>query len=74
MSNKKQQLIDRTIETLRETADLKGLRILTEVPEDVVVTKEQCIENVAKELNLYDETFVARFLDLVLDDIAKNSH
>ena len=74
MSNKKQQLIDRTIETLRETADLKGLRILTEVPEDVVVTKEQCIENVAKELNLYDEGYVAKFLELVLEDIAKTVH
>ena len=74
MSNKKQEIIDRTIETLRDTADLKGLKVLTEVPEDVVVTKEQCLENVAKELSLYDEGYVAKFLELVLEDIAKNSH
>ena len=74
MNNKKQEIIDRIIKTLRDTADLKGLKVLTEVPEDVVVTKEQCLENVAKELNLYDESYVAKFLELVLEDIAKNSH
>ena len=60
MSNKKQEIIDRTIEVLRKEADLKGLKALTEVPEDVVVTKEQCLENVAKELSLYDESYVAK--------------
>ena len=74
MSNKKQEIIDRTIEVLRKEADLKGLRALTEVPEDVVVTKEQCLENVAKELSLYDEGYVAKFLELVLEDIAKTVH
>ena len=74
MSNKKQEIIDRTIEVLRKEADLKGLRALTEVPEDVVVTKEQCLENVAKELSLYDESYVAKFLELVLEDIAKTVH
>ena len=74
MSNKKQEIIDRTIEVLRKEADLKGLRALTEVPEDVVVTKEQCLENVANELSLYDESYVAKFLELVLEDIAKTVH
>ena len=74
MSNKKQEIIDRTIEVLRKEADLKGLKALTEVPEDVVVTKEQCLENVAKELSLYDESYVAKFLELVLEDIAKTIH
>ena len=74
MSNKKQEIIDRTIEVLRKEADLKGLKALTEVPEDVVVTKEQCLENVAKELSLYDESYVAKFLELVLEDIAKTVH
>ena len=74
MSNKKQEIIDRTIEVLRKEADLKGLKALTEVPEDVVVTKEQCLENVAKELSLYDESYVAKFLEIVLEDIAKTIH
>ena len=74
MTTKKQEIINRTIETLRDTADLKGLRALTEVPKDVVVTKEQCLENVAKELSLYDESYVAKFLEIVLEDIAKTVH
>ena len=74
MSNKKQEIIDRTIEVLRKEADLKGLKALTEVPEDVVITKEQCLENVANELSLYDESYVAKFLEIVLEDIAKTIH
>ena len=67
MTTKKQQMIDRTIAILREEADLEDLRTISQAPEDMVVTEEQCLEELAHAMSQNDEAWVAKFLDLVID-------
>ena len=74
MTTKKQEMIDRTIAILREEADLEDLRTISQAPEDMVVTEEQCLEEIANAMSQNDESWVSNFLDLVLEDIAKTNH
>ena len=74
MTTKKQQMIDRTIAILREEADLEDLRTISQAPEDMVVTKEQCLEEIANAMSQNDEAWVAKFLDLVIDASSNTIH
>ena len=74
MTTKKQQMIDRTIAILREEADLEDLRTISQAPEDMAVTKEQCLEELAHAMSQNDEAWVSNFLDLVIEDLPKTTH
>ena len=74
MTTKKQQMIDRTIAILREEADLEDLRTISQAPEDMVVTEEQCLEELAHAMSQNDEAWVAKFLDLVIDASSNTIH
>ena len=74
MTTKKQQMIDRTIAILREEADLEDLRTISQAPEDMVVTEEQCLEELAHAMSQNDEAWVSNFLDLVLEESPKTVH
>ena len=74
MTTKKQQMIDRTIAILREEADLEDLRTISQAPEDMVVTEEQCLEELAHAMSQNDEAWVSNFLDLVIEDLPKTTH
>ena len=74
MTTKKQEMIDRTIAILREEADLEDLRTISQAPEDMVVTEEQCLEELAHAMSQNDEAWVANFLDLVVDASSKTIH
>ena len=74
MTTKKQQMIDRTIAILREEADLEDLRTISQAPEDMAVTEEQCLEELAHAMSQNDEAWVAKFLDLVIDASSNTIH
>ena len=74
MTTKKQQMIDRTIAILREEADLEDLRTISQAPEDMAVTEEQCLEELAHAMSQNDEAWVSNFLDLVIEDLPKTTH
>ena len=74
MTTKKQQMIDRTIAILREEADLEDLRTISQAPEDMVVTEEQCLEELAHAMSQNDEAWVSNVLDLVIDASSKTIH
>ena len=74
MTTKKQEMIDRTIAILREEADLEDLRTISQAPEDMVVTEEQCLEELAHAMSQNDEAWVSNFLDLVIDASSKTIH
>ena len=74
MTTKKQEMIDRTIAILREEADLEDLRTISQAPEDMVVTEEQCLEELAHAMSQNDEAWVSNFLDLVIEDLPKTTH
>ena len=74
MTTKKQEMIDRTIAILREEADLEDLRTISQAPEDMVVTEEQCLEEIANAMGQNDEAWVSNFLDLVLEESPKTVH
>ena len=74
MTTKKQQMIDRTIAILREEADLEDLRTISQAPEDMAVTEEQCLEELAHAMSQNDEAWVSNFLDLVIEESPKTVH
>ena len=74
MNTKKQQMIDRTIAILREEADLEDLRKISEAPEDMAVTEEQCLDEIAHAMSQNDEAWVSNFLDLVIEEAPKTIH
>ena len=74
MTTKKQEMIDRTIAILREEADLEDLRTISQAPEDMAVTEEQCLEELAHAMSQNDEVWVSNFLDLVIDASSKTVH
>ena len=74
MTTKKQEMIDRTIAILREEADLEDLRTISQAPEDMVVTEEQCLEELSHAMSQNDEAWVSNVLDLVIDASSKTVH
>ena len=74
MTTKKQEIIERTIAILRDEADLEDLRTISQVPEDMVVTEEQCLEELAHAMSQNDEAWVSNVLDLVIDASSKTVH
>ena len=74
MTTKKQEMIDRTIAILRDEADLEDLRTISQAPEDMAVTEEQCLEELAHAMSQNDEAWVSNFLDLVIDSSSKTIH
>jgi len=74
MTTKKQQMIERTIAILRKEADLEDLRKISQAPEDLAVTEEQCLQEIAHAMSQNDEAWVSSFLDLVIEDLPKTVH
>ena len=74
MTTKKQEMMNPTIAILREEADLEDLRTISQAPEDMAVTEEQCLEELAHAMSQNDEAWVSNVLDLVIDASPKTIH